>query len=689
MRRAHQAIVLSLLAITLLAVPASGADTGFGTSNVSSGSGEAVAVLAANVTGGGQTDLVVAVAQDGGLSPVEIDVYTGPVDSGEAPAFTLTASETGSNVRLAAGDLDGDGSADLAVAHVGKQTLDLFLTGGGALSAATAAPVDRPIRDVAIADMNGDGLPDLVSSVGSVGGPFDFEVEAQQGDGTLAAAQTIASDGSAPIRIADVTRDNLNDLVPGGSHGSSIKVWEQSDVDHSFSSATYSTPASTDDVLLFDVNHDGNEDLVFWNATSDQLWWARSTGAGPNFDPTPPNVSFPPGISTFASGDLNDDAWVDLAGFVGGSATMHVYLQPGSGGFSERCTFPADPLSDAQRVSIADITGDGLQDIAQGVTGSTTGRVRILPQLPAPISMSTSTTISSNLATVKAFRRVTLSGTLQNDRGGCIRNDSVAIMRAKGTGAPVPIGTATLASDGSFSFEDRPEAGTYHYSAAWSGDETHAASAPNAVADVKVDKRPTSLALATSKHATSFGRAVTLTAKVKGGEGTRVVKFLSTVGAKTKRVGTAEANANGLATLRIRPARSATYQAKYGGSANYASSLSDRERVRVRAKVEGKMVSFRTKISGVAIYDCCRAYYKVAVKPNQGGEPIKVTVQYRAGKRWASLGAQGFTLKRDSTRRVYIDIQNGVGYSFRVHACFEGNPLNTGSCAPWVPFRYR
>ena len=78
-------------------------------------------------------------------------------DSGESEGFGLKA-----------GDLDGDGRSDVAIG--GKPAASVWIMGsqGSSLSSAvgysTAGTALGPVRDVAIADVNADGLPDIVTA---------------------------------------------------------------------------------------------------------------------------------------------------------------------------------------------------------------------------------------------------------------------------------------------------------------------------------------------------------------------------------------------------------------------------------------------------------------------------------------------------------------------------------------------
>ncbi len=66
---------------------------------------------------------------------------------------------------VVSGDLNGDGYADLVTANTGDGTVSVLLNKGqggkGTFAAAVAYPVGHNPFQVAIGDVNGDGIPDL------------------------------------------------------------------------------------------------------------------------------------------------------------------------------------------------------------------------------------------------------------------------------------------------------------------------------------------------------------------------------------------------------------------------------------------------------------------------------------------------------------------------------------------------
>jgi len=176
---------------------------------------------------------------------------------------------------VAVGDLNNDGIADVALTDsVGVKVL---LHTGAASSLTYAAPVAVFTQSVnpgitganliAIADVNGDGLNDLViTDPGPVGSPptVNILLQNKSAPGTFLAPVSYALSGNSipqSIVVADVNGDGHPDIIIGGSAAVDVLLQDASTAG-TFLAATSYTTANATQVAIADVNGDGLPDIV-------------------------------------------------------------------------------------------------------------------------------------------------------------------------------------------------------------------------------------------------------------------------------------------------------------------------------------------------------------------------------------------------------------------------------------------
>ena len=128
---------------------------------------------------------------------------------------------------IAIGDLNGDRVPDLAVANSESDNVSILLgVGDGTFAdAAHYAAGDRP-WSVAIGDLDGDQVPDLaVANQGSYPEPGNASVLVGRGDGTFAAAAHYgAGFGPSSVAIADLDGDQVPDLAVANLWSDDVSV---------------------------------------------------------------------------------------------------------------------------------------------------------------------------------------------------------------------------------------------------------------------------------------------------------------------------------------------------------------------------------------------------------------------------------------------------------------------------------
>lgn len=311
--------------------------------------------------------------------------FTGSAGAGPSPGFAAPQIfATGNSPSwVTAADINGDGKPDLIITNAADLTVSVLLnsTTPGAVNTTFAAPQNFPTGavpySVSVADINGDSLPDLI-----VANDLDNTVSVYlnttvpgSNTVTFAAPQTFAT-GSAPysVTVADLNNDGRPDLVVADTGGSTVSVLVNLTVPGSMTAAfasqqTFATGGTPHAVTAADINNDGKIDLVVTNSNNNTVSVLLNTTA-----PGATTVGFdaPQSFTTgtepdsVITGDINGDNLPDLIVANAGDNTVSVYLNttaPGAGtaSFTSQQSIPTG--TDPEAVTVADVNGDGRQDV--------------------------------------------------------------------------------------------------------------------------------------------------------------------------------------------------------------------------------------------------------------------------------------------------------------------------------------
>ncbi|MFT5686015.1 MAG: hypothetical protein ACI8RZ_006970 [Myxococcota bacterium] len=170
------------------------------------------AAVSADLTGDGLNDLIVGVP---GSDTVRL--IPGPRDAGGALTIIGEAlsgtSGSAAGAALAAGDLDGDGYADLIVGGPGTGTAWLLsgpITGAMSLGASTVDATGWLGVAAASGDVDGDGLDEAI-----LGDPSGGQVVVVDGSGVEEAVLSGSEAGATLALAGDVDGDGIVDLLVG------------------------------------------------------------------------------------------------------------------------------------------------------------------------------------------------------------------------------------------------------------------------------------------------------------------------------------------------------------------------------------------------------------------------------------------------------------------------------------------
>jgi hypothetical protein len=233
----------------------------------------------ADFNGDGKQDLLMANI-DGSVS---VALSNGDGTFGNPLSLALPALDCEVNYATA-GDVNGDGISDIVIAYPGDASCGgsggtasgyfvVLGKGGGAFAAPVFNAYGSELYSVTIADMNGDGKPDLIlDDAPFIGGTFSIDLMLGNGDGTFSAGSTVKSNYEISQVIAgDYNQDGKTDLIL-------FSEGEQSDQDYDTTAGIILLPGNGDGTFgaavqigtgnfflngsLTDVNNDGIPDLV-------------------------------------------------------------------------------------------------------------------------------------------------------------------------------------------------------------------------------------------------------------------------------------------------------------------------------------------------------------------------------------------------------------------------------------------
>jgi VCBS repeat protein len=327
-------------------------------------------VVSADFNGDGFADVV-------GLSSVHPSLVGGSSNlkaylstaAGVFAAPTLTADGQ-DPLYLASADLNGDGLKDLVSASYDDGALRVFFN-----DKATPGVFNSPLvlaspgaSQVAIADMNADGLPDLIAA------DFNVSLFVQTSPGTFAAPLTLYSGGANWVAVGDLNGDGAPDVAL--TDGVGVKVLLHTGA---ASATTYAAPVSVftqtanlnvagaNIIAIADVNGDGLNDLVITDpgptggaAPTVNVLLQDAANHGTFLAPVSYPISTPDSPQSIVVTDLQGTGKLDIV--IGGRESVIVLLHDPAnpGRFLASTSYAAQ---DANEIAVADINRDGKPDI--------------------------------------------------------------------------------------------------------------------------------------------------------------------------------------------------------------------------------------------------------------------------------------------------------------------------------------
>ncbi|WP_105973045.1 hypothetical protein [Streptomyces geranii] len=256
------------------------------------------------------------------------------------------------------------------------------------------------------------------------------------------------------------------------------------------------------------------------------------------------------------------------------------------------------------------------------------------------------------------------------------------------------IGTATVASNGTFTFTNSPPAGgRVTYTLSYAGDANHLASSGSDAVDVS--RAATTISLSNNKKTYDYAKSVKFTAHLgKTYKNRKVEIWADPYGSapnKLVKAGTVNANGDFAATYKL--TRDTRLTARFTGDARYAPK-SVASTVYTRVKVS---TTISRQYKNQQAYGQTYAYFHQATNPlfttsmtAYPNREQRLQIEYFYEGAWYDGGSQYFALDSAGVSRVELGGTHDIGYRFRIRSSYidgaSGDNVNTTTHGGWKYF---
>jgi hypothetical protein len=282
------------------------------------------------------------------------------------PAAAL-APEAVNAASIAVGDVTGDGHQDVVVLGAGthasyrdRVVVYAQQESGGFSAPATYAfsetPVSAYARELALADLDADGLLDIVVSYES-NSEYRLSLLMNKA-GQFDVTRYVSNARNEQLRFSDVDQDGHLDIM-ARLWPDRARVYFGNGVGGIRGDAAFPVSSAISPWLVEDMDNDGRRDLVY--STNDGIVMQRAEGSG--FSSSVRTLLGVAPVYNIAVGDFNGDGRADIAGIRRASRSqIAVYLQDRSGVY--RRSRVIDPISSFYlHLMVQDMDRDGRDDL--------------------------------------------------------------------------------------------------------------------------------------------------------------------------------------------------------------------------------------------------------------------------------------------------------------------------------------
>lgn len=218
---------------------------------------------------------------------------------------------------------------------------------------------------IAVGDVSGDGRNDVVLVTTTLsGGADDFMVFVyqQKADGYLDGPEKypyIQSGNTANVKLADLNKDGILDVVVGHNSGLSLML---TDGGSGLARTDFAMEHDCNDLATADIDRDGNADVICqsWSRDATLLFGNGASG----FRSASKMTTGALGDNDMKIGDVTGDGLPDLVITSQQASNFYVYPHNGSNGFGPERAYPNPYGKAPTAMDIGDFNHDGRNDIA-------------------------------------------------------------------------------------------------------------------------------------------------------------------------------------------------------------------------------------------------------------------------------------------------------------------------------------
>jgi len=289
-------------------------------------------------------------------------------------------TDVGYPISIAAGDLNRDGFPDLAVVSSDGGGAYPFVSyalgnGDGTFRQWQIGPATTAPGCVLLADVTGNRKLDALTTDAI---SSDMDIAFGNGKGGFSSNEDIKNVGPIYLAVADVNHDGIPDVVGSGGGPDSVFVMlGQGNKKFSQPMTFPSGGNSPSGVAVGDLNHDGIPDMVVANSGDlfgklENLSVLLGRGKGKLGQPQTYNAG--PNPVAVVLGDFNGDGNLDAA--VSNNIGVDVLLGKGDGTFAAAANYPTGGVP--TWIVAADFNGDGILDLAVSTLSNSSDYVAVL-----------------------------------------------------------------------------------------------------------------------------------------------------------------------------------------------------------------------------------------------------------------------------------------------------------------------